>query len=284
MPLIRSSTTALRVCATFYQTTKHSMVVQKCSAWDSVPRAPCFFSRCVSVHQCFSFIETVMMLKKCPMAAGLPFRVRRTSQEDPSSLSPETHPVSGTGIQTPPLPRRLDFQGHKNVAQLRERAEIPNNGSSTGGRSLPDAWSFLVVLLEECQTVDVFRFIAGSLVGDKFEIIVRHFIDFRLPHERMTPACQALFRGFWVSRMVHRSRVYRPEARLPHCRSVDVNNTTGTRLQQSVVSEAGPPSDDQHHIPQRRILSCISRAIRYSRPGRLTVFPQAIRLASTTLD
>lgn len=131
-------------------------MVQKRSSWCSVPSAPCFFSRCVSVHQCFSFIETVMMLKRCPMAAGLPFRVRRTSQEDPSSLSPETHPVSGTGIQPPCCRGIWTFQGHKNVAQSRERAEIPNNRSSTGGRSLPDAWRFLVVLLEECQTVDVF--------------------------------------------------------------------------------------------------------------------------------
>lgn len=125
MPLTRSSTTVLRPWKMSSQTTKRSKVVQMCSAWCYVPSAPCVLSRCASVHQCFSFIETVMMLKKCPMAAGLPFRVQRTSQEDPSSLSPETHPVSGTGIHTPLLPRHLDFSGAQKRGTVERKGRDP---------------------------------------------------------------------------------------------------------------------------------------------------------------
>lgn len=139
------------------------MVVQKCSKRCSIPSAPGFFSRCVSVHQCFSFIETVMMLKKCPMAAGLPFRVQRTSQEDPSSLSPESHPVSGTGIRTPLLPRHLDFSGAQKRGTVERKGRDPKQ-RFIYWRAIPARrWSFLVALLEECQTVDVFRFLRRFL-------------------------------------------------------------------------------------------------------------------------
>lgn len=88
-----------------------------------------------------------------------------------------------------------------------------------------------MVLLEECQTV--FCFFAGTCVRDKFEIIIRHLIDFRHPEycPRLSSPGSQTFRDTWSSRKVHRTRVCRSETRQPHDRSIDVNNTTGTRLQ-----------------------------------------------------
>lgn len=67
------------------------------------------------------------------------------------------------------------FQGLKNVAQLRERAEIPNNGSSTGGRSLPDAWSFWWSFWKTTKRSTCSHPYAGSWVRGKFELIVLRF-------------------------------------------------------------------------------------------------------------
>lgn len=132
------------------------------------------------------------------MAAGLPFRVRRTSQEDPSSLSPESHPVSGTGIPTPLLPRHLDLD----LSGAQKRGRVERKGRDPKRRFI--YWRAIPALMhgfsgwafwKNTKRPTLSGFSAGSCVRGKFKIIVRHFIDLWQP-SRLPPSLSDRLRRF----------------------------------------------------------------------------------------